>query len=81
MSPTAVLPPSGGSQLIALAAIPTDDACQVRIKIRPAVVRAYAQAMRQQVSEGGLRFPPVVLFSDGQRYTLADGFHRVLAAR
>jgi hypothetical protein len=37
--------------------------------------------MRQQVKEAGLRFPPIVLFRDGPRYTLADGFHRVLAAR
>jgi hypothetical protein len=37
--------------------------------------------MRQQVSEGGLRFPAIVLFGDGQRHWLADGFHRVLAAR
>jgi hypothetical protein len=81
MNPAAVHSPFDGCQLIALAAIPTDDGCQVRVKIRPAVVRAYAQAMREQVSEGGLRFPAIVLFSDGQRYWLADGFHRVLAAR
>jgi hypothetical protein len=80
-SAAAVLCPSGDCQLIALSAIPTDEDSQVRSKIRPAVVRAYAQAMRQQVSEGGLRFPAIVLFSDSQRYTLADGFHRVLAAR
>jgi hypothetical protein len=77
----AVLSPSGVCQHISLEAIPTQEASQVRLKIHPAVVRAYAQAMRQQVSEGGLRFPAIVLFSDGQRYTLADGFHRVLAAR
>jgi hypothetical protein len=81
MNPAAVLSPSGVSQLIPLASIPTHEASQVRIKIRPAVVRAYAQAMRQQVREGGLRFPVIVLFSDGQRHWLADGFHRVMAAR
>jgi ParB-like nuclease domain len=81
MSPSAILPPSSVSQLVPLSAIPTDAACQVRVKIRLAVVRDYDQAMKQQVREGGLRFPPVVLFSDGQRYILADGFHRVLAAR
>jgi len=37
--------------------------------------------MTRQVSKGGLRFPAIVLFTDGQRYWLADGFHRVLAAR
>jgi hypothetical protein len=37
--------------------------------------------MTQQLAEGGLRFPPVMLFTDGQDYWLGDGFHRVLAAR
>jgi hypothetical protein len=81
MNPAPILPPSGISQLVPLDTIPTDEASQARVKICPAVVRDYARAMIQQVREGGLRFPPVVLFSDGQRYTLADGFHRVLAAR
>jgi hypothetical protein len=72
---------SGVSQLVPLSAIPIDGAAQARVQIRQAVVRAYAKAMTGQLSEGGLRFPPVVLFTDGQRYMLADGFHRVLATR
>jgi hypothetical protein len=64
-----------------LATISTEEACQARAKIRSAVVREYARAMKEQVGQGGLRFPPIVLFSDGERYWLADGWHRVLAAR
>jgi hypothetical protein len=29
----------------------------------------------------GAKFPPVTVFHDGSRFILADGFHRVLAAR
>jgi ParB-like chromosome segregation protein Spo0J len=46
-----------------------------------ATVHAYAQAMTEQQREGGLRFPAIVLFSDDSTYWLADGYHRVLAAR
>ena len=81
MEPTALPPTTGVYQQIPLASIPTDEASQARVKIRPGVVRAYAQAMTQQRSEGGLRFPAVVLFTDGQHYWLGDGFHRILAAR
>jgi hypothetical protein len=65
VNPAPILPPIGVSQLVLLSAIPTDETSQARVKIRPAVVRDYAQAMSQQVREGGLRFPAVVLFSDG----------------
>jgi hypothetical protein len=81
MNPADDLPSPAACRQIPLGSIPTDETSQARVKIRPAVVRAYAQAMKQQLAEGSLRFPPVVLFSDGQRYWLADGFHRVLAAR
>ncbi len=68
-------------QQVPLTAILTDAACQARVKIRPGVVRDYRRAMAEQISEGGLRFPPIVLFTDGLLYWLADGFHRILAAR
>src|SRR5205085_9681775 len=36
---------------------------------------------KQQRADGGLRFPPIIVFSDGKDHWLADGFHRVLAAK
>jgi hypothetical protein len=68
-------------QMISLSSIPTDGTCQVRVTVRSSVVREYARAMTEQQSEGGLRFPAVVLFTDGANHWLGDGFHRVLAAR
>ena len=68
-------------QQVPLTSILTDAACQSRVKIRPGVVRDYRRAMAEQISEGGLRFPPIVLFTDGQHCWPADGFHRILAAR
>jgi hypothetical protein len=68
-------------QQVPLTSILTDAACQARVQIRPGVVRDYRRAMVEQIGEGGLRFPPIVLFSDGQHHWLADGFHRILAAR
>jgi hypothetical protein len=72
---------TAGSVMVPLDAIPTDPAGQTRVKVHAAVVREYASEMREQIAAGGLRFPPVVLFSDGKERWLADGFHRVLAAR
>jgi hypothetical protein len=72
---------AAGSVMVPLNNIPTDAIGQTRVKVCDAVVREYAAAMREQEAAGGLRFPPVVLFSDGQERWLADGFHRVLAAR
>jgi hypothetical protein len=38
--------------------------------------------MAEQIGEGGLRFPPVILFTDGGDFHwLGDGFHRVFAVR
>ena len=68
------------SVMVPLARIPTDEGAQTRVRVRAAVVRDYAAAMKQQRADGDLRFPPVILFTDGQNYWLGDGFHRVLAA-
>jgi hypothetical protein len=70
------------SVMVPLDRIATDENGQTRVKVRPDVVREYAAAMVEQVGEGGLRFPPVILFKDGgDFYWLGDGFHRVFAAR
>jgi hypothetical protein len=66
---------------IPLDRIVTDYESQARVKVHTSVVCQYAEAMREQLSEGGLQFPPVVLFSDEQQHWIGDGFHRVLAAR
>ena len=39
-------------------------------------IRTYAEAM-----DDGAQFPDVTVFTDGETYWLADGFHRVLAAK
>jgi hypothetical protein len=61
--------------------ISTDTESQARVKIRTRVVRQYAAAMAEQLAEGGLCFPPIVLFTGERDYWIGDGFHRVLAAR
>lgn len=61
---------------ILLADIVTDAGTQVRVQPDEATVADYAHQMTD-----GATFPPVVLFHDGNQYFLADGFHRVLAAR
>jgi hypothetical protein len=73
--------PTGETIQVPLARIPITEDAQTRAKVRNRVVREYAAAMKAQLAEGGLRFPPVILFSDGHDYWLADGFHRVRAAR
>lgn len=66
-----------GHKTLSLDAITCDDRAQVRVQpLDPATVDAYAEAMR-----GGAKFPPVTAFFDGKAHWLADGFHRVAAAR
>ena len=58
-----------------LAEIVTDAGTQVRAGLNEATVADYAEALAD-----GAKFPPVVVFHDGERYIAADGFHRVHAA-
>src|SRR5262249_8043073 len=67
--------------MVPLARIPIDPGAQTRARVRARVIRDYAAAMTEQLAEGHLRFPPVILFTDGRDYWLGDGFHRVLAAQ
>ena len=61
---------------IALDAIRLDGGTQPRARINEKVVAAYAAAMK-----AGAQFPPVTVFLDGADRWLADGFHRIHAAR
>lgn len=51
------------------------DETGVRECCGPLTICDYADEMTE-----GSAFPPVVLFYDGQRYWIADGFHRIAAA-
>lgn len=61
---------------IPLQAIAFDAGTQIREAINEGVVADYAERMAE-----GAQFPPVVLFHDGNRYYLGDGFHRYMAAQ
>jgi len=53
-----------------------DGGAQVRVEMHPETVADYAADMLD-----GAVFPPVIVYHDGSDYWLADGFHRVEAAR
>ena len=67
------------TQSLYLDKIDRDAGTQIRLKINQEVVEEYAECMKN-----GDRFPPITVFKckEGRRvfYTLADGFHRCLAA-
>lgn len=54
----------------------TDGGTQSRDSLNEATVTEYAEAMKD-----GAEFPPIRVFHDGSHYWLADGFHRVMAAK
>ncbi|HFD40041.1 MAG TPA: hypothetical protein ENJ31_09405 [Anaerolineae bacterium] len=51
--------------------IRTDGGTQARVSINMETVQEYAEAM-----ERGDKFPPLLVYHDGQHYWLVDGFHR-----
>lgn len=55
--------------------IQCDGGTQTRATIDDTIIEDYAQDMRQ-----GAQFPPLIVFHDGRKYWLADGFHRFGAA-
>ncbi len=61
---------------IEIAAIQADAGVQVRTCIHEETVAAYHERM-----VAGDAFPPIVVFDDGQMLWLADGFHRMEAAK
>ena len=65
-----------GTQKLNIADIRLDGNTQARAGMKTETISDYAEAMKQ-----GDRFPPVVVFNDGNNYWLADGFHRVYATR
>jgi transposase-like protein len=58
-----------------IAEIRLDGGTQPRSALDFAAIDDYAEAMA-----AGAKFPPVVVFHDGEHYWLADGFHRLKAA-
>jgi hypothetical protein len=60
---------------IALAKIITDAGTQCRAGLDHETVFDYAEAKKS-----GKKFPPIVVFTDGNVHWLADGFHRLAAA-
>lgn len=63
-------------QVVQVSKISIDGGTQPRCEINEEVVAEYAEAMR-----AGEKFPPIVVFEDGVKFWLADGFHRTHAAR
>ena len=54
----------------------TDGGTQSRAGLNEQTIDEYAEAM-----DAGAQFPPVLVFYNGEEYWLADGFHRVAAAK
>lgn len=65
-----------GYQTILIDRVVVDHDLQPRMELSAETITRYMDAMID-----GSRFPPVVLFDDGKVFWLADGFHRVSAAR
>jgi hypothetical protein len=62
-------------QMLELHELEHDTATQSRVVLDPDTVEKYGELMRD-----GHKFPPIVVFYDGNRYWNADGWHRCGAA-
>lgn len=62
--------------LLPLAKVDRDPRCQSRVRLCAETANEYAAAYRE-----GVALPRPVAYFDGAKYRLADGFHRVEAAR
>ena len=71
-----IRPEGPKARKVKVAKICADESAQLRAAISKECVADYAELMAD-----GVCFPPVTLFEDGGRLWLADGFHRVAAAR
>lgn len=72
------------SRILQLSQIVRDSGTQSRAAMDQDTIADYRDsiddARRQNTSAGAWPFPPVEVFYDGEKYHLADGFHRVAAA-
>ena len=73
----ATLAPAPAATLVPLAAIVNDGGTQMRAGLHAETITEYEEAIR---AADAWPFPPVIVFHDGARYWLADGFHRLNAA-
>lgn len=64
------------TQELSLEAIDIHGGTQTRLKTTDEAVESYADEMSQ-----GTVFPPITVYYDGATHWLADGFHRLLAAK
>lgn len=70
------------TETVGLSVIRTDGGTQARAGLNEETVKEYLEAMREMsLDRNSQQFPPITLFYDGNRYWLADGFHRVEAKR
>lgn len=63
-------------EMLDISGIKTDGGTQSRASLNDGIVTEYADAM-----QAGAEFPPIVVFHDGSDHWLADGFHRLFAAK
>ena len=69
-------PATPTTEKIPIADIIVDAGTQMRQSLNLSTIAEYTEAM-----EEGSKFPPIVVFSDGGSYWLADGFQRIEAAK